>query len=507
MKIGVALGVFVFLCNTVIITNGNSFHEVTVERHSRVRYLPGNLHQNLTYPPLKNVSKATNTSINTTNLKTKNNNYKIKRNQTKKQRKVKRPKMNVTEIIGYLNSNPSQNVKIVKPELNEYLNTLGHIKVNKTLKDNQENVISNLNTLLVNVKNFSCDINNGGCSQFCNDAIDFKCTCLKGFALGKDGKTCFDVNECLRKNGGCSHRCVNTHGFYHCACPRGLRLGDDFKTCKDINECVLRNGHGPCQDVCKNTFGSYECSCSIKGSRLSLDKHTCEDINECSQGTSGCSHGCINIIGGAVCTCPYRMTLKDDLKTCYDPEEQSDDINTCPLILSPRHGYFRCKRKKPFEYFDIKNDDLIVNRIGETCTLVCRAGYKTIGDYRVTCGVDGNWLGIRTGKCLPLSDTKFNPRNNFIEVIWAYAKPKITCSPPMFLHVLKDQKFVRVRLKPPRTNVNWKNVRSFPPYVKESMEIYLPPGHHSVVFQATDSVAKLSSKCIISIIVKRENER
>lgn len=40
-----------------------------------------------------------------------------------------------------------------------------------------------------------------------------------------------DVNECLRNNAGCSHRCVNSDGSYRCVCPVGFELDVDLHTC------------------------------------------------------------------------------------------------------------------------------------------------------------------------------------------------------------------------------------------------------------------------------------
>lgn len=107
-----------------------------------------------------------------------------------------------------------------------------------------------------------------------------------------------------------------------------------MKSCEDINECLLRNGHGPCQDSCENTHGSYICGCSglegkhealcvllndinkSTGTYLSDDGHTCTDDDECKNGKAGCSHGCVNTLGQAFCTCPDGMELASDWKTC-----------------------------------------------------------------------------------------------------------------------------------------------------------------------------------------------
>lgn len=126
-----------------------------------------------------------------------------------------------------------------------------------------------------------------------------------------------DQNECLYNNGGCERNCLNTLGSFYCGCPGGTRLADDGKSCKDVNECLLRNGHGPCQDNCRNTHGSYVCDCSgLKGTRLAADNHSCQDVNECMDDGAGCSHGCINALGRAFCTCAGGMALGSDWKTC-----------------------------------------------------------------------------------------------------------------------------------------------------------------------------------------------
>ncbi|XP_031702718.1 uncharacterized protein LOC116383209 [Anarrhichthys ocellatus] len=59
-----------------------------------------------------------------------------------------------------------------------------------------------------------------------------RCICPKGYTLHRDGRRCKDINECTRRNGGCSHLCVNQKGGYKCACPASHRLSPySWKKC------------------------------------------------------------------------------------------------------------------------------------------------------------------------------------------------------------------------------------------------------------------------------------
>ncbi|KAM3625005.1 uncharacterized protein V6R79_005425 [Siganus canaliculatus] len=63
-----------------------------------------------------------------------------------------------------------------------------------------------------------------------------RCICPRGYALQNDGRRCKDINECSRKNGGCSHLCVNQRGGHKCACPPSHRLSP-----YSWKKCVPRN--------------------------------------------------------------------------------------------------------------------------------------------------------------------------------------------------------------------------------------------------------------------------
>ena len=60
-----------------------------------------------------------------------------------------------------------------------------------------------------------------------------ECGCHNaGYAVGEDGVTCEDVDECLTDNGGCSDVCVNTDGGFECSCSEGRIMNDDGMTCR-----------------------------------------------------------------------------------------------------------------------------------------------------------------------------------------------------------------------------------------------------------------------------------
>jgi len=114
---------------------------------------------------------------------------------------------------------------------------------------------------------FKC--NDGKCivmSKVCDTQAD----CEKG---EDESFSCF-INECMLFNGHCSQTCTNLKMGYKCSCKEGYELGKDKRTCIDINECNL---YGSCHQKCENTKGHYKCSCA-DGYVLEPDNKSCRSL-------------------------------------------------------------------------------------------------------------------------------------------------------------------------------------------------------------------------------------
>ena len=48
-----------------------------------------------------------------------------------------------------------------------------------------------------------------------------------------------DINECLRNDQICDHKCSNTNGFYSCSCEDGYYLMFDQKSCKASGDAFM----------------------------------------------------------------------------------------------------------------------------------------------------------------------------------------------------------------------------------------------------------------------------
>ncbi|CAH1240006.1 HMCN1 [Branchiostoma lanceolatum] len=201
---------------------------------------------------------------------------------------------------------------------------------------------------------------------------NFICICGSGYEA--KGTTCVDTNEC-RTIHDCDHICENTQGSYRCKCRAGFSLGRNKKTCTDIDECDDWTWNkGPCEYDCENTAGSYKCSCK-EGYKLDKDGHGCVDINECGAGNGGCDQYCQNTRGGRKCYCGRGFNLARNGKSCIEI--------TCPErdVVKPNHG--RVERTNG-------------NKYESRLTYICDHGYQNTGTSELICGDEGKW-GPREG--------------------------------------------------------------------------------------------------------------
>ena len=157
-----------------------------------------------------------------------------------------------------------------------------------------------------------------------------KCVCKTGWA--GDGKTCNDIDDCLKDNGGCDKNAACTDvkaSLPTCACNKGY--SGNGKTCSDIDECAKATAQCAPHAVCTNTPGTYECKCDegFSGDGLA----GCTDIDECKAGTSKCTSAqvCDNTVGSYVCSCAPGYTKSggdcNDIDECLD--KPCSDKATC----------------------------------------------------------------------------------------------------------------------------------------------------------------------------------
>ncbi|XP_041132272.1 von Willebrand factor C and EGF domain-containing protein-like isoform X2 [Polyodon spathula] len=186
-----------------------------------------------------------------------------------------------------------------------------------------------------------CHLQPTRCQHLCQNVMgSYHCTCPAGYQLLADGKRCEDRNECTDGSHGCGHGCDNTAGSYQCTCEPGFRRREQG-VCEDENECALPDTNR-CAHNCINTVGSYHCGCR-HGYRLHIDSRSCvvdlyscqscqrpcspgfvllpngvecTDVDECGSGDAGCQHGCHNLIGSFLCTCPEGSQLHPNGREC-----------------------------------------------------------------------------------------------------------------------------------------------------------------------------------------------
>ncbi|XP_046854018.1 mucin-like protein [Xenia sp. Carnegie-2017] len=165
-----------------------------------------------------------------------------------------------------------------------------------------------------------CARNTSGCEQICtNNLASFSCGCSPGFTISANGRTCIDIDECLRPNN-CSQVCENTVGSFSCNCRQGFELEADGEQCRVRTNC---SQNGNCAQICfVDDNGNDTCACA-KGYALGSDGRSCNDINEC-ENVGTCSQQCMNTDGSFMCGCFPGYTLASDMFSCEDIDECSD---------------------------------------------------------------------------------------------------------------------------------------------------------------------------------------
>ncbi|XP_006902182.1 PREDICTED: low-density lipoprotein receptor-related protein 2 [Elephantulus edwardii] len=112
---------------------------------------------------------------------------------------------------------------------------------------------------------FKCD--NGNCIE----AVKV-CNHLPDCSDNSDEKGC-GINECNDPSiSGCDHNCTDTQTSFYCSCMPGYKLMSDHRTCDDIDEC--KETPFVCSQKCENIVGSYICKCA-SGYIREPDGRTC----------------------------------------------------------------------------------------------------------------------------------------------------------------------------------------------------------------------------------------
>ncbi|EDV40049.2 uncharacterized protein Dana_GF10324 [Drosophila ananassae] len=243
--------------------------------------------------------------------------------------------------------------------------------------------------------------------------------CEPGFILGTDDR-CEDIDECQAKNGGCSHRCENSEGSFKCSCLPGFELDEDQRTCQDVDECATDKNS--CQaGKCVNEIGGFRCEFpsiidipevpvapkepktptmpSLPEWPTYPDTQISNEIPKEPKFPSfpalpkypveAPKFPSFNILPKSNPTLPkFPEAPKNPWINQFQPRD------LCPEFQAPPNSRARCNkyRQKKKQFYNSR------------CRITCNSGYVLQGPELRTCGASGIWDGPET-KCVALNQS------------------------------------------------------------------------------------------------------
>ncbi|XP_056001709.1 uncharacterized protein LOC125655815 [Ostrea edulis] len=220
--------------------------------------------------------------------------------------------------------------------------------------------------------------------------------------LDGDGITCSDKDECVvNKPPPCSQNCTNIANGYTCSCISGYILGGDARTCQDVNECQTNTDKcNKATTTCSNTVGSYTCNCKTGYSRDT--QYACTDINECSSNPCPANSRCQNTVGSYTCTCNFGYEKNTQTNTCDDKDECAGS-NNCQQKCVDGVGTYTCACNTGYR---LNETDLVSCLPENVCTAQQRATCDG-GSGRATCAVSNGQVYCTCPNGYALNATKY----------------------------------------------------------------------------------------------------
>ncbi|XP_065064748.1 uncharacterized protein LOC135690976 [Rhopilema esculentum] len=259
-----------------------------------------------------------------------------------------------------------------------------------------------------------CGLHYHGCQHNCNNFRGgFYCSCRSGYRLNNDNRTCSDINECteyhLSRGGlnstisGCTQNCHNVIGTFRCSCNPGYKLASDGKTCYDVDECL--EGSHRCHQKCLNTVGSYDCQC-LQGYKENADGYSCQAVS-CIRHPPVVNGRGTCFFGQANETCQFRCLPGFQLRGSPERRCQANHTWSGFMPICTRKN---CKPISPPPNGGIQLPCL--NYYQAICTLQCSQGFYPTGSTQLMCRATANntmyWLNKAT-ECKEITICAPNP--------------------------------------------------------------------------------------------------